>query len=390
MRPCPQSWRARAARQGLAALAFFSTVTAFGQVYDVIPVAQLGPASDVARPDWRLNSSGFASGPASGNAGLESLLVSPEGVQTVLAYPQALVTLARGMNDRAWVVGSATLRLNTGGTQIRPFLWRDGGFFPFPSTSPAPAFATDVNNRGAICGTGQFRPGHERGYVWEMGRWIWLPELPSVIPVIASTHSTAMNDRGDVIGLYRIGPSATSGPGFPAPLLWRRTTPSLTAGPYRAPTVLPEPVPGFASWPNAISARGLIAGHAVTRSTDSTVPSPLPVYWNGFAPGRLPTWGGPGQALGVNDVDEVVGWLRDRENRVRAVLWMPARPRITPTGDGGGPTSAVTLYFARDLNLLIQAPYQLVRAVDVNDAGEILCQARGADGLDWMVRLAPR
>lgn len=390
MRPCPLATRARATRQGLVALIFLSSVHALGQMYDVIPVAQIGPATDAARPDWRLNSSGFASGPVSGSAGVESLLVSPEGVQSPLAYPQALATVARGMNDRAWVVGGATVRLNTGGTQVRPFLWRDGGFMPFPSTSAAPALATDVTNRGAISGTGQFRAGQERGFVWEVGSWQWLPDLPTVIPVIASTHATAMNDRGDVIGLYRIGPSATTGPGFPAPLLWRRTTPSIAAGPYRVPAVLPDPIPGFASWPNAISARGMIAGHAVARSAESMAPSPAPVYWNGLAPGRLPTWAGPGQALGVNDLDEFVGWLTDRENRVRAVLWTPGRPRITPTGDGSGPTSAIPLYLARDLNLLIRAPYLLTRAVDVNDAGEILCQARSADGLDWMVRLAPR
>jgi probable HAF family extracellular repeat protein len=91
---------------------------------------------------------------------------------------------ATAINDRGWVVG----RSQVADGSYHGFLWRHGRMTDLGTLSP-----TDINNPGQIVGLRDDLPG---AHLWTAGRLLDLGSLGG-----DSTYPTAINDRGQVVGM---------------------------------------------------------------------------------------------------------------------------------------------------------------------------------------------
>lgn len=110
------------------------------------------------------------------------------------------ISYSTAMNDRGAVVGGSTLADDV---TFHGFLWRDGKMTDLGTFRP-----TDINNKGQIVGTRDDRAG---AYLWRAGKLTDLGTLGG-----SSSHPTAINDHGDVVGM-----SATAD-GRNVPFLWSK------------------------------------------------------------------------------------------------------------------------------------------------------------------------
>jgi probable HAF family extracellular repeat protein len=104
-------------------------------------------------------------------------------------------SFATAMNDRGAVVG----RAQTADGAYHGFVWRDGAMADLGLFSPM-----DINNRGQIVGT---RDDADGAYLWSRG---------TLLPLGSLRFATAINDRGQVVGLR-----AVDG-GLDVPALWSK------------------------------------------------------------------------------------------------------------------------------------------------------------------------
>ena len=105
-----------------------------------------------------------------------------------------------GINDAGDIVGSVGIFLRFGflidrhGTRIDVSV--GGGLLNGISTLP-----TGINERGVIVGTERTIVNPDRGFVRNRAGIVEYVEIPGA----SSTHLTAINARGDIVGWYRIG-----------------------------------------------------------------------------------------------------------------------------------------------------------------------------------------
>jgi probable HAF family extracellular repeat protein len=161
--------------------------------------------------------------------------------------------------------------------------------------------------------------------------------------------ATAVNDKGQIVGISGLCSNAVGGLSAKHALLWENGVPtdigSLGGQAWNTPTAINQQgdVVGFSDLPNDDPAHPNYHAFLWTRKTG--------IRDLGTLPGDVRS-----QALGINDRGQVVGLSVDPSHHLRAFLWQ----------DG-----AMT-----DLNTLVPAgsPF-LLYANDINDRGEITGEA---------------
>jgi probable HAF family extracellular repeat protein len=247
------------------------------------------------------------------------------------------------------------------GHQCLGFAWRDGTMTALPTLGGTNGFATAANTAGTIVGWAE-NGVHDstcvapqvlqfRAVAWQADDYSPL-ELP---PLAGDTTSaaTAINDRGDVVGISGICDRAVGRFSARHAVLWHDGQPTdlgrLGGVAWNTPMAIDQrgDVVGFAN----VGAGGGFSAHAFRWTRHGGIED------LGTLPGDTTS-----QALGVNDRGEVVGTSCDADFTCRAVVWQ---------------NGAIA-----DLNELVERPpgEHLLAANDVNDAGMITGQALAADG----------
>ena len=340
--------------------------------YDVALLPSLGGSrsggNGISARGWAAGTSRLASGDARaalwrGGAILD--LGTLGGRHSAAVWP--------GLNDRGTVVGisatdtpdpngeawsCAAFFPTATGTTCLGFVWDDGHMRALPTFGGPNGFATGVNNRGQAVGwaentvrdptctapqTLQFRAA-----VWDTRR-DRMEELPP-LPGDPTSAATAINERGQVVGISGLCADAVGGYSARHAVLWDRGRPTDIGN------------LGGDSWhtPMDISERGTVVGFSNPAGGAPGEFNVRAFRWTrrggidslGTLPGD-----GSSQALGVNNRGVVVG-LSQGDAGFRAVVW-------------DGDTAA-------DLNTLVPAEWagRLLIAGHVNDRGQITGTAR--------------
>ena len=263
-------------------------------------------------------------------------------------------------NGEAWSC-SAFFPANTGKTCLG-FVWEDGHIRPLPTFGGHNGFATGINNRGQAVGWAE-NTVHDptcnapqtlqfRAALWDTRRG-GVQELPP-LPGDPTSAATAINERGQTVGISGLCSNAVGGYSARHAVLWERGRPTDLGN------------LGGDSWhtPMDISERGTVVGFSNPAGSAPGSFSFVAFRWTrrggienlGTLPGDRTS-----QALGVNDRGLVVG-LSQGPGGSRAVVW-----------DGDVPV---------DLNTLVPAEFagRLTVAGHVNDRGQITGTARDGDG----------
>jgi probable HAF family extracellular repeat protein len=243
------------------------------------------------------------------------------------------------------------------GYQCLGFVWQEGVMRPLPTLGGTNGFATGVNNRGEIVGWAE-NTVHDstcvapqvlqfRAVVWESkGGLIELPPLPGD----TVSAATAINDRGQVVGISGICDRAVGRFSAIHAVLWQDGRPidlgSLGGVAWNTPMAINErgDVVGFSNV--SAASGGRFAAHAFLWTARDGIRD------LGTLPGDSTS-----QALGINARGDVVGTSCDADFNCRAFIWR----------DGT----------MTDLNAIVAPGYEdtLVSANDINASGRITGQA---------------
>ncbi|MFL6293966.1 MAG: hypothetical protein ACJ759_23975 [Thermoanaerobaculia bacterium] len=238
------------------------------------------------------------------------------------------------------------------------FVWEDGEMRALPMLGGNNGFATGANNRGQVVGWAEntvHDPTCVPPQVLQFRAVLWGPEdgqiqeLPP-LPGDTSTAATAINDKGQVVGISGTCDQAVGRYTAAHTVLWEKGT-VTDLGNLGAP------------WWNtamAINQQGDVVGFAGVPGGDADNPVLHAFLWTrrdgiqdlGTLPGDFTS-----QANGINDRGQVVGTSCDTAGNCRAFLWE----------DG----------VMRDLNTLVAPGYAgiLTMAQDIDDRGEITGRA---------------
>jgi len=238
------------------------------------------------------------------------------------------------------------------------FVWEGGVMRALPTLGGNNGFATGANNRGQVVGWAE-NTVHDptcvppqvlqfRAVLWEPGR-DRIQELPP-LPGDTSGAATAINDRGQVVGISGTCDQAVGRFTAAHAVLWENGIPSDIGN------------LGGNTWNTAmaINERGDIVGFAGQPGDDPDNPLLRAFLWTrrdgirnlGTLPGDVYS-----EAHGINEQGQVVGTSCDVDGNCRAFLWQ----------DG----------VMQDLNALVAPAYTavLTTAQDINDRGVITGRA---------------
>jgi hypothetical protein len=240
----------------------------------------------------------------------------------------------------------------------RGFLWepRTGKMRPLPTLGGPNGFATGTNNLGETAGWAentvhdpscilpqrlQFKP-----VVWGPGR-DQIHELP-LVAGDTSGAATALNDRGQIVGISGSCGIAVGGPTARHAVLWDNGAVSVIVNPNGAP---------YWNTPMMINERGDVVGFAGAPGDPDGNFTP-PFMWTregGFEFLPMPNGDIAGVATSINEHREAVGYSNDASGNLHPLVWNHGRVRNL--NDVIEPGSALTGL--------------ILRAFDVNDRGEI-------------------
>ncbi len=251
------------------------------------------------------------------------------------------------------------------------FKWKDGVMTPLPTLGGTHGFATGSNNldqtvgwaentvRDSTCVAPQVL--QFRAVVWgpRTGQIRELPPLPGD----SVSAATAINDRGQVVGISGICDQAAGRFSAIHNVLWEDGKP-IDIGDL-----------GGVAWntPMAINQRGDVVGFANASAADGADFNPRAFLWiKGRGIRDLGTLPGDAtsQALGINEWRQVVGQSCDAEGNCRAFLWR---------------NGVMT-----DLNKLVAHGYDdvLLTANDIDNFGRITGQGFDDDAGQYVAFLA--
>jgi probable HAF family extracellular repeat protein len=293
-------------------------VTTLGGQPPGYTVTDLGPTSSTGDGAKGINSSG-------------QVAVSLDAQAYV--WTNGVYAPSSGVND-----GNGPLAINnlghlTGAGNLRSFIYRNGTSTDLGSIDPNGPdyiFASGLNDDDVVVGTTYISSVNSyRAFVWSNGsiRELTPPSIPGNF-----SDAVAINDSGMIVGSYLNEAARWD-------LSGDVTTMNPIAGDVSAAAV-------------ALNAAGI----AVGTSHASYVFTTAATVWNGITPSPLapfPQWPDT-NALGINDLNQVVGNGGDGNLPADALLW-----------ENGGVT---------DLNTLIPANsgWQLASAAAINDSGQIV------------------
>jgi probable HAF family extracellular repeat protein len=237
------------------------------------------------------------------------------------------------------------------------FVWESGVMRPLPTLGGNNGFATGVNNRGQVVGWAEntvHDPTCNPPQVLQFRAVLWGPEEGKIeelppLPGDSVSAATAINDKGQVVGISGICDNAVGRFSAAHAVLWDNGTVTDIGN------------LGGVAWntPMAINQRGTVVGFSNPPGDEDGSFNAHAFLWTrrdgirdlGTLPGDTTS-----QALGINARDQVVG-LSCGETGCRAFLWQNG--------------------VMKDLNALVphSYPHHLVSAADINDAGKITGEA---------------
>jgi probable HAF family extracellular repeat protein len=237
------------------------------------------------------------------------------------------------------------------------FKWQNGVMTPLPTLGGTHGFAAGSNNRGQIVGWAEntvHDPTCEPPQVLQFRPVVWGPnerirDLP-LLPGDTSGAATALNDRGQIVGISGICDQAVGRFTAIHAVLWEHGK------------VIDIGNLGGVAWhtPNAINRRGDIVGFSNFSPADGGNLRPHAFLWTesdgiedlGTLPAPLDD---NSDAWGINKRRQVVGSSCDVDGNCHAFLWQ----------DGA----------MSDLNELVDSEDVLIAAYDIDDRGRITGQA---------------
>ena len=242
------------------------------------------------------------------------------------------------------------------GYVCRGFTWQNGQMTKLPTLGGVNGYAAGVNNAGQVVGwseTSFHDPTCVTGTeVLQFLATIWSPgtNQPTALSPLSpdpDSAATAINDRGQVVGISGLCSVAVGGASAEHALLWEGDVPHDLGN------------IGGKAWntPVAINNHGVIVGFANTSGDERAALAPTAFIWtraNGMRP--IAPYGTDTNniAFDLNESNQVVGQsANSNTGAARAFLWQ------------NGVSS--------DLNTLVVGPTTLnmVLAQGINDAGEI-------------------
>jgi len=238
------------------------------------------------------------------------------------------------------------------------FVWKDGMMYPLPTLGGDNGYAAGANQRGEVVGWAE-TPVHDptcsgRNQVLQFLAVIWGPVRGEIrplppLPSDPDSAATAINDKGQAVGISGLCDQAVGRFSARHALLWENGVPTNIGD------------LGGQAWntPGAINNRGQVTGFSDLPGDDPNNPNFHAFFWS-KASGKPPqdlgvlTGDAISLGLGINDQGVVVGQSIGATSR--AFIW-----------ENGKLT---------DLNTLVPAGSpQLLFANDINDRGEIVGQA---------------
>jgi probable HAF family extracellular repeat protein len=249
------------------------------------------------------------------------------------------ISSAEDINDNGEIAGWETSLDDRPGLKARAVVWRDGKPVELPTLGGDAALAHALNNKGEVVGLSEVTPG-----TFDYHPVLWQGDEVIDLGLLRENAGRAVdiNESTVIIG-------NAHGKGGDLPLRWEDGT--LEELP------LPEGISSGTVF--SINDEGTIVGSFNTIAEDASVVTAA--RWVNGEPELLASLieDGPGIAVAINSVGQVVGWSAldaDAQNRV-AVLWQ---------GE-----------IVTDLNDLIpdDSGYTLTNARAINDAGQILVSA---------------
>jgi probable HAF family extracellular repeat protein len=237
------------------------------------------------------------------------------------------------------------------------FKWQNGVMTPLPTLGGTHGFAAGSNNRGQIVGWAEntvHDPTCEPPQVLQFRPVVWGPnerirDLP-LLPGDTSGAATALNDRGQIVGISGICDQAVGRFTAIHAVLWDHGK------------VIDIGNLGGVAWhtPNAINRYGDIVGFSNFSKADGGNLRPHAFLWTesdgiedlGTLPAPLDD---NSDAWGINKRRQVVGSSCDVDGNCHAFLWQ----------DGA----------MSDLNELVDSEDVLIAAYDIDDRGRITGQA---------------
>lgn len=250
------------------------------------------------------------------------------------------------------------------GKICKGFHWQNGVMTPLP---PFPggydSYATAANNLGQVVGWAE-NGDHDatcvvtnqrlqfRAVIWEpWGEMKELPPLPNTGDT--TTAATAINDRGEVVGISGICDVAVGRFSARHAVLWKHGVP-IDLGSF-----------GGVAWntPTGINNEGTVVGFSdLPGDSDGTANFQAFIWKRSTGMQKLPLLPGETRAAayGINDRGQIVGLSKVAGGSYHATLWQNGR--------------------VTDLNSMTQpgAPY-LIYANDINDRGEFAGEALDTD-----------
>lgn len=255
------------------------------------------------------------------------------------------------------------------------FTWQDGVMSPLaPLPGGLDSYAAAANNYGQVVGwaeNGVHDPTCNTPQVLQFEAVVWGPNSGEVaqlhpLPPDPDSAATAINDKGQVVGISGICSNAVGGASAMHAVLWENGTP-MNLGNFD----------GGMAWntPTAINNRGQVVGFGNLPNTPAGEFNPIAFLWTReHHIQEIPPLGTDANniAWGMNDNEQVVGnsCTDNTFSNCRAFLWQNG--------------SAV------DLNKLIvsDSSLHLILANDINDHGEIVGYAVDASNGETVAFLA--
>lgn len=238
------------------------------------------------------------------------------------------------------------------------FVWKDGVMQALPTLGGNNGFATGANNRGQVVGWAEntvHDPSCVAPQVLQFQAVVWGPGEGQVqqllsLPGDSTSAATAINDKGQVVGISGICDNAVGRLSAIHAVLWENGT------------VTDIGSLGGLGWntPMAINPQGDVVGFAGQPGDDLDDPKLHAFLWTragGIVDLGVLDGDATSQANGINARRQVVGTSCDAAGRCRAFLW-----------ENGVMT---------DLNELVESSYPgtLTMAQDINDLGQVAGRA---------------
>lgn len=244
------------------------------------------------------------------------------------------------------------------GYRCAGFRWQHGVMTALPTLGGKNGFATGTNNAGATVGWAQnatIDPTCIAPHTQQFRAVVWGPDgaVARELPPLAgdsTSAATAINDRGQVIGISGICDQSAGRFSAASAVLWDNGI-ATSLGSF-----------GGVAWntPMAINQQGDVVGFANASAADADNFNPRAFLWR-KGKGLQPLAALPGhltsQATGINEQRHIVGQSCDAAANCRAVIWRGCD--------------------VTDLNAVMDAtsPLVLTTANDIDDLGRITGQA---------------